>query len=203
MSVSPDSNGGRISSTPSAWCSAPRPLGTCAVSAYGVRTTPIGSIGKIMLLPRDLRALRGDALPAVPAKHEHVHIPEGQRQRTAPAGTDQMLGKPDDGGVAVDLHDELVERGRVNLLVEFCSKSQLLRLVAAAAIIVGRDEFLGPCILEQRDVLVVKCLVPVLLELNQDLLIGSHALRSGTGRHGREDEGEKAQEAGRGPSHHW
>src|SRR5207244_7832943 len=42
MSVSPSSNSGRILSTPSASCLAPRPLGTSLASLYGLLTNPIG-----------------------------------------------------------------------------------------------------------------------------------------------------------------
>src|SRR5438034_10050007 len=42
MSVSPGSNSGRILSTPSASCLAPRPLGTSLASLYGLLTNPIG-----------------------------------------------------------------------------------------------------------------------------------------------------------------
>src|SRR6266566_3177143 len=42
MSVSPGSNSGRILSTPSTSCLAPRPLGTSLASLYGLLTNPIG-----------------------------------------------------------------------------------------------------------------------------------------------------------------
>src|SRR5258708_40374412 len=42
MSVSPASYSGRILSTPSASCFAPRPLGTSLASLYGLLTNPIG-----------------------------------------------------------------------------------------------------------------------------------------------------------------
>src|SRR5207244_2240621 len=50
MSASPGSNSGRILSTPSASCLAPRPLGTWLGFLYGLLTNPIGrevNIGRL------------------------------------------------------------------------------------------------------------------------------------------------------------
>ena len=58
MSARPGSRSGRSSSVPSAWCSAPGPLGISDTSRYGPRTTPIGVIvnvlGRSSLIARSL-----------------------------------------------------------------------------------------------------------------------------------------------------
>src|SRR3954468_23574031 len=80
------------------------------------------------------RALAGDALPAAIAQHEHVHVAERQFEALSLAGADEVLRHPDDGGVAVDFDDEVVERGRVDLLVETGGAAQFFGLVAAGAV---------------------------------------------------------------------
>ena len=122
----------------------------------------------------DLRALAGDTLPPTGPPHEHVDVPIRHFKSATLAGADEMPGKPDDGRVAVDLHREFVQGRRVDLLVEFSSQRQLLGLVASGAIAVRRDEFVRQDVLDETDVFAEERGVPILLELNQDLLFRSY-----------------------------
>src|SRR5471032_3299178 len=67
----------------------------------------------------DFGDLAGDALPAAVAHDEDVDVAERDSQRLAFARAGEMLRHVHDGRIAVDADDELVEHGRVNLLIEF------------------------------------------------------------------------------------
>src|ERR1700693_6175111 len=89
MSVSPGSNSGRILSTPSTSCLAPRPLGISLVFLYGLLTKPIGcevnigesdSIHILMLVPQVSPVLR-DLGPGCPARHQRCWSPTDDQCR--------------------------------------------------------------------------------------------------------------------------
>jgi hypothetical protein len=74
----------------------------------------------------------------------------------------------------------------------------------AAAVAVRRDELVGENILDEPQVLAAKRRVPILLELNEDLLVGSRGSSLGIARRDRrkdgKDDGKKTQE-GVAPGH--
>jgi hypothetical protein len=131
-------------------------------------------------------------LPSAVAKHKDVDVAKGERQLLSLARADQMLCEPDDGGVAVNLDRELIERGRVDRLFEDLRDGQLLRLVAAAAVTVGHHELVGQNRLDELGVIAMKSFVPIPFELNQNVLLRAHR-RLSAGSGGAEEYRERTQ----------
>ena len=81
--------------------------------------------------------------------------------------TDEAEREPDDSGVAVDVHGEVVLDCGLDLLVEGGGVRQLGRIVADPPIVVGRGKLVREELFEERDVLAIERLVPSPFQLTR------------------------------------
>src|SRR5688572_2983418 len=133
-------------------------------------------------------ALAGYALPPAVANDPDVGVSQRHFRPLAVLQADQPQRKPDYGGVAVDAHGEFLGGRGLDRLVECGHQRELGGLVADAAVVIGRNEFLGEELLDERDVLAVERLVPAAFQGDEHLLVRLHPLRECRNRGSEDDD---------------